>query len=234
MTPRTDSITREHLALDHGDALPLTVVRGAGEGAAVVIMPAAFGVADDLVTQMRALADSACAVLTWDPFFRVDDGPVPYTEMPRVMKRIGALDPARFSADLRAVLSHARAASAGRGVVMVGVCAGGPFALHAAADGLVDAVAVWHGSRLDGALARAAEMRAPMRFHFGAVDPFVPVATIDAVRAAFAGRHDVEVFVHEGATHGFSHPTAPAWNAPAERAAMDSVRALVELLRTTA
>jgi carboxymethylenebutenolidase len=74
---------------------------------------------------------------------------------------------------------------------------------------------------------RAAEMRCPMRLHFGGADPFVPMASVDAVRTAFSGRPDVAVVVHEGATHGFSHRGAPrAHDERAERAGMDSLRAL--------
>jgi dienelactone hydrolase len=67
-----------------------------------------------------------------------------------------------------------------------------------------------------------------MRLHFGGADPFVPPEAVDAVRAAFAGRRDVRIIVHDGATHGFSHREAPqAYDEHAERAGMDSLRELI-------
>ncbi len=225
--PDTASIGR-HLLLVEGGELPLTVARSNGAGAAVVIMPSAFGVAADLEAQMSELAADACLVVAMDPFFRSDPGAAAYDDMPRIMARLQSLDRERTYRDVLAAIDWAREEAAGRAVVMLGVCFGGPFALLAAADGAVDGVVTWHGTRMDQYLERAAEMRCPMRLHFGAVDPVVPMAAVDAVRAAFAGRADVRVVVHAGATHGFSHPSsARSYDAPAERAGMASLRELV-------
>ncbi|MFN7143348.1 MAG: dienelactone hydrolase family protein [Myxococcota bacterium] len=191
-----------------------------------MIVPSAFGVAPDLLAQMADLADTARLVVTFDPFFRDDPGPVPYDAMARVLGRLQRLDRARLTEDLHATLAAARAEAGGR-VVVVGVCFGGPFALAAAADGLVDGVVTWHGTRLEDHLARAAGVRCPARLHFGGADPFVPMSAVERVRAAFAGHPDTRVVVHAGATHGFTHRDAPqAYDAVAERAAMDAVREL--------
>jgi carboxymethylenebutenolidase len=115
--------------------------------------------------------------------------------------------------------------------VFVGICFGGPFALMTAADGVVAGAVTWHGTRMDAYLERATDMRCPMRHHFGSVDPFVNAEAIDAIRKAFAGRSDVHFFVHEGATHGFSHRmSARSYQERAERAGMASVLELVELV----
>jgi carboxymethylenebutenolidase len=229
-------VYRELLPVERGEEeLPLVVVRGRGRGAAVVIMPSAFGVGADLLAQMAELAEVARVVVAVEPFFReAGAGALPYDDMTAVKARLAAVDRARAHRDLAAAIEWARADGAGgQGtgadgrVVVVGICFGGAFALQAAADGVVDGVVTWHGSRLEGALERAAAMRCPMRLHFGAVDPFVPMATVEAVRAAFAGRQDVRVVVHQGATHGFSHRGAPAaYDQAAERAGMDAVKEL--------
>ena len=116
-------------------------------------------------------------------------------------------------------------------VVVLGICFGGPSALLAAADGVADGVVTWHGSHMSDFLARASEMRCPMRLHFGGEDPFVPTQAVAAVRSAFTGRHDVRIIVHDGATHGYSHRAAPqAYDRQAERAGMDSLRELIGLV----
>lgn len=218
------------LPVEAGD-LPLTVARSGGAGAAVVVLPSAFGVGADLVAQMEELATSASLVVAVDPFFRGDAGFIPYDDMAHVMKRMQALDVPRSHRDFRAAIAWARAQAAGRPVVALGICFGGPYALLAAADGAVNGVVTWHGTRMEDHIARAAEMRCPMRLHFGGVDPFVPAKAVDVLRHAFAGRDDVHFFVHAGATHGFSHRAAPAaYDAPAERAALASLRKLVEEL----
>jgi carboxymethylenebutenolidase len=208
--------------------LPLTVTRARGDGAAVVIMPSAFGVAPDLEAQMRELAETASAVVALDPFFRNDPGSIPYEDMGRVMARLQALDRAQSHRDLRAAIEWTRRELGAKRVVVLGICFGGPFALVAAADGIADAVVTWHGTRMEHHLERAAEMRCPMHFHFGAIDPFVSAEAVEVVRKTFSGREDVRIVVHDGATHGFSHRgSAHAYNQPAEEAGLESVRALV-------
>jgi carboxymethylenebutenolidase len=138
-----------------------------------------------------------------------------------------AMDRKRAYVDLRAVIDWTRTQSANPAIVMLGICFGGPYALSAAADGLVQGVVTWHGSRMENFLQRSAEMRCPMRMHFGSVDPIVPMSAVEAVRAAFSGRQDAQVIVHEGATHGFSHRTAPAYDVNAERAGMSSLHELI-------
>jgi dienelactone hydrolase len=99
------SVTMRHVLLPvEGGALPLTVAESASRGAAVVIMPSAFGVAADLEEQMRELARDARLVVAPDPFFRQDAGPAPYDDMARVMKRLELLDRERAHRELRAAI----------------------------------------------------------------------------------------------------------------------------------
>lgn len=218
--------------LTTGIDTPIVVVRGTGTGPAVAIFPSGFGVTDDLKAQMAKLAHDARVVVAVDVFGRSGEGPGDYADTPAVMKRLQGFDREQGTRDWHAAIAFARSESPG-GVVAVGICFGGVFALTAAADGLVDAVATWHAGRVEQILGRAAQMRVPLRLHFGAVDPIVPMSAVDLIRAAFADRNDVDVVVHEGATHGFSHPTAAAFNAPAEAAAMNAVRELLALTQTT-
>jgi carboxymethylenebutenolidase len=220
------TISHDFLPVEGG--LPLTVARGAGSGAAVVIMPSAFGVGPDLEAQMEELSAKASLVVALDPFFREDPGPALYDDFTRAMGRLQAFDRTRGYRDVRAAIGWARQQS-GKPVVLVGICFGGPYALMVAADGAVEGIVTWHGTRMDAYLERAADMRCPMRHHFGSDDPFVSSEAVESIRKAFAGRKDVELFVHEGATHGFSHrASARSYQERAERAGMDSVLGLVE------
>ncbi len=214
------------LFLDNDLGTPVVTLPGLSPTkAALVVMPAAFGLGVDVLAQLEELAATASFVVAVDPFARETPEPLPYTDTPAVMQRLQGLNRARAVADFRAAIAHARAHSAH--VVALGVCFGGAFALTAAADGLVDAAATWHGGRLEQLMHRAAEMRCPLRLHFGEADPIVPLAAVDTIRTAFVGRDDVQVEVHGGATHGFTHRNAVAFDAAAEAAAMNAV---VELL----
>jgi carboxymethylenebutenolidase len=219
-------LTRDAIPVEQGE-LPLTIARAGGAGAAILIVPSVFGIGPDLEAQMEELAADASVVVAIDPFFRDDPGHVPYDRRDRVNARLQGLDRERAARDVRAAIGWLRARDGVRSLVMLGICFGGPFALVAAADGLVDGVATWHGTRMEAFLDRAGEMRVPMRLHFGGADPFVPMEAVEAVRAAFAGRDDVRLAVHDGATHGFSHRGSPrSYDAPAEQAGMASLRDL--------
>ncbi len=222
------------MSLDHpvltadGHRVPLTVARATGAGAAVVIVPSAFGVAPDVRQQMAELSERATLVTTFDPFARTDPGPADYADMPRVMGRLRQLDFAQTYGDLQALIAWTRDQAPSTPLVVLGVCFGGPFALHAAADGLADALATWHATRLEAHLDLAPRVRVPADLHFGAVDPVVPPHAVDAIRAAFADHPAARVTVHPGATHGFTHRSAAAaYDPAAERAAMAGLVALV-------
>jgi carboxymethylenebutenolidase len=223
----TATISHHRLPVEGGQ-LPLMIARGDGGGASVVIVPSAYGVGSDLEAQMKEAAAASPLVVAVDPFFREDAGAATYDERPRIMARLQALDRERGYRDLRTALDWIRGEQPGRPLVIVGICFGGGYALRAAADRLVDGVVTWHGSRMEQHLEGAERMRCPMRLHFGGADPFVPPATVDAVGKALAGKPDVRIVVHEGATHGFSHRGSPhAYDEPAERAGMDSLRELI-------
>lgn len=208
------------------EGIPVTLVRGTGKGAAVVIMPSAFGVNDSLRAQMQELAQGAYMVATFDPFFREDPGVCPNTDMARVMQRVKNINVERCANDLQALFAWVRSQGA-EALVMIGICFGGPYALRAAAAKLVDAVTIWHGTRMENHLAYAASITCPVRMHFGSLDPITPPAVIESIQHAFAHHTRADIVVHEGATHGFTDRGSPAFVHAYERACVNTGRALV-------
>ncbi len=214
-----------------GGAIPLTIC--AGEGAdlpGLVVVPSIFGVTEDLTAQLEELAERA-VVVALDPFWRVEAGPISYADAPAALARMQKLDLAACYRDilttLRWVANHPR--TSGR-VAMLGICFGGPFALLAAADGHLAGVATWHGSRMQHFLDRAKDMQCPMIHHMGGSDAVVPADAIEAIEAAFADRDDVQVVVHPGAAHGFTHRNNQHHDPVAEQAALRDVVALLDHL----
>ena len=129
------------------------------------------------------------------------------------------------SSEMRAAVDWARSEGNGR-VVAVGICFGAPFVLTMAADGLVDGVVTWHGSRMDSTVDRAGDIVCPVHHHAGGADAATPPELLAALAEAMAGNADAQIFVHDGAEHGFTHD-GHAYDHDAERAAFGSV---VELL----
>ena len=108
----------------------------------------------------------------------------------------GKVDPALTVLDVRAAAA-ALPSGARRGIV--GYCWGGTVAWHGATrTGDFAASVGWYGGGI--AAAKDEMPRCPVQLHFGDTDASIPMADVEAVRAA---RPDVEVFVYPGAGHGF-------------------------------
>ncbi len=110
----------------------------------------------------------------------------------------------------------AKAAVAGVGKVgIVGFCLGGSIAFAAATrlDGFSAAVG-YYGGRID---AFADEKpKCPTQLHYGAEDQGIPMSNVESVRKR---RPDCEIFVYEGAGHGFNCDQRSSFHAEAAKAA---------------
>jgi carboxymethylenebutenolidase len=91
------------------------------------------------------------------------------------------------------------AAFAGRPVGIIGYCWGGSLAWAAACK--TDkfwAASGWYGAGI--AAQKDLTPTCPVQLHFGEQDHSIPLTDVDAIRAAQPG---LDVFVYEGAQHGF-------------------------------
>ena len=210
-----------------GGGVPTAILgpEAAGDVPALVVIPSILGPAPDLLKRLSEFADRALVAVP-DPFWRLGAGAVPYEDKEGAIARLKGFDSRLCSADLGAVVDWARAQGNGR-VVGVGICFGGPFVLRFAAEGRLDGVVTWHGSRMEEHLKRADEIRCPLRLHFGDADPVSPPEVIDAIRSAFASHPDVSIVVHPGADHGFSHDGG-SYEPSACRAGLDAVGELLD------
>lgn len=97
------------------------------------------------------------------------------------------------------ILAAAAALPRGARRGIVGYCWGGTVAWHGATRTSAFAASVgWYGG---GIAAASAEVpNCPVQLHFGETDASIPLADVEAIRAA---RPEVEVFVYPGAGHGF-------------------------------
>jgi carboxymethylenebutenolidase len=97
------------------------------------------------------------------------------------------------------ILAAAAALPRGARRGIVGYCWGGTVAWHGATrTSAFDAAVGWYGGGI--AAAKEEVPRCPVQLHFGEVDASIPLADVEAVRAA---RSEVEILVYPGAGHGF-------------------------------
>lgn len=114
-------------------------------------------------------------------------------------------------------------------VSVLGFCMGGHYTFKAASTGRFDSAVAFYGMlrtpeawagpghRIEP-LAVASEM-CPTLAIFGTNDPWTPLADIDALRAAWAGRRDCEIVTVEGGEHGFVHDPERPVHRPDDAAA---------------
>jgi carboxymethylenebutenolidase len=179
----------------------------AGPVPGLIIFPSIFGISPELAEHADEIAATGAIVVVFDPFVRsADPGGFEEGDRERAFKRMGSIDFKRMTADFREVLAALKADPACNGrVVGLGICLGGSFVFNAAADGELEGVATWHGSRMSGVIDRASEVKCPVLMDFGDEDPVAPVEEIEKIRAACAAIDDFRLRVHPGAGHGFSH-----------------------------
>jgi carboxymethylenebutenolidase len=111
-----------------------------------------------------------------------------------------------------------------------GYCFGGLMAYIAAARTDVLAALCYYGGGIDTFIGEAKAVKCPIQLHFGAKDVAIPPQVWDKVRGAFAGREDAEVFVYDGAAHGFNCPRRGSFHPEASKLARSRT---LDLLRRT-
>ncbi len=102
--------------------------------------------------------------------------------------------------DLQAAIDHASSLAPNGKVAVVGYCFGGLLTWLCACE--LDGVACassYYGGGVAGV--REKHARCPVMMHFGELDAHIPLTDVAAVREA---QPDVQVFVYEGADHGFN------------------------------
>jgi len=127
---------------------------------------------------------------------------------------IGKVPPEAIAADTQSAIDYAK--QFGK-VGIVGYCLGGSVAFRAATqlDGIVAAVG-YYGGQIAG-MAQS-KPKVPTMLHFGDQDQSIPPADVDKIKAARGG--DTQIFVYQGAGHGFNCDERPSWNAESAKTAL--------------
>jgi carboxymethylenebutenolidase len=205
-----------------------------GKAPGVVIVQEIFGVNDHIREVVDEYAATGYVVLAPDLFWRIEPN-VQLGYTPEDVQKARAFRP-KFNFDLgvrdiEATIKAIRAMPECDGkVAVVGYCFGGLMAYLTAARTDVAAASCYYGGGIDTFIGEAATVRCPIQFHFGAKDAAIPAAVWDTVRSAFAGHKDAEVFVYDGAEHGFNCTRRASFHPYASKLARTRTH---ELLRKT-
>ena len=194
-----------------------------GSGPGLLVIHEIFGVNDYIRDVGARLAELGYVTMAPDLFWRQEPNvalPNDESSMAKGMQLGQGFDPAKGGEDLGTALAHLRSLSeVAGGAGILGFCFGGTMAFLCAAAHEPDVAVSYYGSGVASMLGMAEQVTCPILFHFGGADPFLPLEQAQQVEAAFAGRDDAEVHIHEGAGHAFDNSFSTMFHQPEAAAA---------------
>lgn len=206
-----------------------------GSGPAVVVFQEIFGVTDYIRRRCADLAELGYVVCAPEIYWRlgglrIEDGP---DALQQAMAAVGRLDWDLAVQDGVAALEHVRGLIEVTGpVALLGFCFGGGLAFNVAAEDAPDALVSYYGSALPRLLDRADDVDVPSLHHFGLADTFIPMETVEEIRAAVTRSPHARFETYAGAGHAFDNPNPMFHHAEASRAAWGvTTRFLAETLK---
>lgn len=201
-------------------------------GSAVVLLPDVHGVSPLYCEIAARFAASRLRTLLLDPYVR--EGAPRLADMAAVQSWIANLPDARVLDDVGHAIAYLRSGAGGAAqkIGVTGFCLGGQYALMAGSrqDGIDACVAFYgmlrHATLTDRKLPPPAEtasdLRCPVLGLFGAEDPLIPPADLEAFRSgARASGQSVQLRLLPGAGHAFVNDRRPdAYRPDAAREAL--------------
>jgi carboxymethylenebutenolidase len=192
----------QNVTLTSSDGFKFSAYRADPKGkpkGAIVVIQEIFGVNHHIRAVTDRLADEGYVAIAPAIFDRIKPGfETGYTpdEIAEARKVVGAAD---FQAMLRDTQAAIDAVKDVGPVGITGFCLGGTITFLAATQltGIKAGVAYYGGM-----IAKNADQKAkvPLMMHFGEKDAGIPMPDVEAIRAK---QPQAEIFVYEGAQHGF-------------------------------
>lgn len=190
---------------------------------ALVVLQEIFGVNHHIRAVCDGFADAGYHVIAPALFDRAERG-VEMGYEPPDMQRGAALYQQIRPQDTLADLLAAADALGRETVGIIGYCWGGALAWAAATrTQRFKAAVAWYGGGI--VASKDAVPNCPVQLHFGAEDNHIPLADVEAIRAA---QPDVEIFVYEGAGHAFGCSERASYDARAAALAQERSLAFLQ------
>lgn len=202
-----------------------------GSGPGLLLCQEIFGINQYMKDVAESYAEEGYVVICPDLFWRMEPNvELGYGEAD-FQKAFGfyqKFDIPKAVDDMKATVAALRALPAVQGKVgALGFCLGGKLAYLAAAECGVDCAVSYYGVGIETMLDKAPKLTVPMVLHFAGEDKFVPPEAIEKVRAAFAGKPQIEIYVYPGVDHAFDTAGRHSYNKPASMMAKSRTIALL-------
>ncbi len=230
LTP-TDGLVIETPRIPGG--VPAYVARPAATGRfpVVIVVNEVFGVHEYIKDSCRRFATLGYVAVAPEFFYRADPGRTltTLTDFPAILKIVGTASNEQVMGDVQATLQWLKDQpfTSPKPVGITGFCWGGTVVWMAAARfARIGAGVAWYGRLVKPKTVTearkypvdiAADLRAPVLGLYGGLDKGIPLADIEAMRAALrkAGKRDSQIIVYPDAEHGFHADYRPSYNAAA-------------------
>lgn len=190
---------------------------------ALVVLQEIFGVNHHIRAVCDGFADAGYHVIAPALFDRAARGVEMGYEPPDMQRGLGLyqkIKPQDTLADLVAAADALDRETVG----IIGYCWGGALAWAAATrTQRFKAAVAWYGGGI--VASKDAVPNCPVQLHFGAEDDHIPQTDVAAIRAA---QPDVEIFVYEGAGHGFGCSERGSYDARAAALAQERSLAFLQ------
>jgi len=229
---RADAIKTDTGGLTAGDAgikvadgeMPGYFARPAGVSNPPVVLVAMeiFGLHEYIKDVTRRLAKLGAFAVAPDYYFRKGADLTKITEIPQLMPIVNSKPDAELLSDLDGTVAWAKSQGGDTSRLgIIGFCRGGRTVWeYAAHSGALKAGAAFYGSLVDppnpvwpkSPTQLAGEMKAPVIGLYGEADTGIPVATVEAFKAALAAdKKTAEFKIYPAAPHGFHADYRPSY-----------------------
>jgi dienelactone hydrolase len=199
-----------------------------GRGPAVLVIQEAFGLNDHMKDVTRRIAAEGYTALAPDVYWRGGKGrAVGYDDLPAAIGMMQALKDTEVVADLAGAIAWLEKQPSVRAdrIGITGFCMGGRISYLAACElpDKIRAAVPFYGGGIP--VDKTAKLRCPVLAFFGEKDAFIPLESVEALKAE-AKKHgkQVEVVVYLGADHGFFCNERASYQAAAAKDAWERLK----------
>jgi carboxymethylenebutenolidase len=216
--------------IETGSGMPASVARpkDGGRGPAILVIQEAFGLNDHIKDVTRRIAGEGYTALAPDVYWRGGKGrAVGYDDLPAAIGMMQALKDTEVVADLAGAIAWLEKQPSVRAdrIGITGFCMGGRISYLAACElpDKIRAAVPFYGGGIP--VDKTAKLRCPVLAFFGEKDAFIPLESVEALKAE-AKKHgkQVEVVVYPGADHGFFCNERASYQAAAAKDAWERLK----------